>query len=62
MVDKIEIIMNNNEQNYLNKIKENIVKKISENINEGYIDKIIDKILTTCEDEKNLLIFRNFRE
>ena len=52
--------MNNNEQNYLNKIKENIVKKISDDINEGSIDKIIEKILKICEDEKKFINFHKY--
>jgi hypothetical protein len=52
--------MNNNEQNYLNKIKENIVKKISDDINEGSIDKIIEKILKICEDEKKFINFQEY--
>ena len=60
MEDKIVKIMNNNEQNYLNKIKENIVKKFSEDINEGSIDKIIDKILKICEDEKKFINFQKY--
>jgi hypothetical protein len=52
--------MSNKEQNYLDKIKEIVLKKISEDIKKSSIDGIIDKILTTCEEEKKFINFQKY--
>jgi hypothetical protein len=60
MGDKIEVIIDNNEQNYLYSLKQIVTKRISSEIKETTIDKILDEIIDLCNKKPKFLDFQKY--